>query len=191
MNARIFSGLAALLAVGTTLALAACANDSGRRPDPSYATAAATPFIPANYAAADALLAQLDGKLGNTQPLLIATVVNIDALEQSSTFGRLVSEQIAARFSQAGLAMVETKIRNNIYMKRDQGELLLTREIREVAQNHSAQAVIVGTYADSSDFAFVNLKVISPGNNVVIAAHDYALPKDDTVRSLLKAQYRR
>lgn len=143
-------------------------------------------FIPANYAAADALLEQLRNKLNPSQPLITATIVNIDVLEKSSTLGRLVSEQISARFSQAGLQMVEMKFRNNVYMKRDEGELLLTRELRDVAQSHNAQAVIVGTYGISDEAVFINLKVIQPNTNIVMAVHDYVLPKDAEIRSMLK-----
>jgi TolB-like protein len=160
------------LAVAMAVILAACASQPQ--------------FIPANYAAADALLEQLGDKLSPSQPLIVATIVNIDALERSSTLGRLVSEQVSARFSQAGLKMVEMKFRNNVYMKQDEGELLLTRELRDVAQSHNAQAVIVGTYGISDEAVFVNLKVIQPNTNIVIAVHDYVLPKDTEIRSMLR-----
>ncbi|WP_234421546.1 FlgO family outer membrane protein [Parazoarcus communis] len=142
--------------------------------------------MPANYRAAEALLGQLQGKLSPDQPMIIATVVSIDALERSSTLGRLVSEHVSARFSQAGHKMVEMKFRNNVYMLRDQGEMMLTREIRDIAKSHDAQAVIVGTYGESSDFIFVNLKVIEPSTNVALAVHDYALPIDANTKAMLR-----
>jgi TolB-like protein len=147
------------------------------------------PFIPANYRAADALLMQLNNSLpaGNST-LIVATLVNIDALENSSTLGRLVSEQILTRFTLAGYRMIEMKFRSNIYMLQGQGELMLTREIHELASSHSAQAVIVGTYGESKDYIFVNLKVIQPQTNVVLAVHDYALPLDDNTRSMLRTK---
>ena len=92
-----------------------------------------------------------------------------------------------ARFTLAGHRMIEMKFRSNVYMARDQGELMLTREIRDIASSHNAQAVIVGTYAQSSDLVFVNLKVIQPETNVVLAVHDYALPLDNMTRSMLRA----
>lgn len=120
------------------------------------------------------------------QPLLTATVVNIDILEKSSTLGRLISEQVAGRFTQAGYRMVEMKFGNAVYMKRDQGELMLTREISNLAKTHDAQAVVVGTYGESNDFVFVNLKVIQPTTNVVLAVHDYVMPLDISTKSLLR-----
>ncbi|WP_119155196.1 FlgO family outer membrane protein [Caldimonas tepidiphila] len=178
---------AAALAAALTLLVSACATEtSATRRMPTYEEAATNPFVPANYRAAEALLAQLQGKVPTGHPLIVATVVNIDALERSSTFGRLVSEQVSARFAKAGHRMVEMKFSNNVYMKRDQGEMMLTRELRDIAATHDAQAVIVGTYGESSDFIFVNLKVIQPHTNVALAVHDYVLPVDGTTRTLLR-----
>lgn len=144
-----------------------------------------TPFIDTNYTAADTLLAQLRNRMpGGT--LLVATLVNIDALERSSTLGRLTSEQVSARFTQAGYQVVEMKFRNSVYMLQNQGELMLTREIHELARAHAAQAVIVGTYGESKDQVYVNLKVIQPSTNVTLAVHDYALPIDENIRTMLR-----
>lgn len=153
---------------------------------PTWEEAATNEFIPTNYRAAGALIEQARaGGLDQVRPLIIATLVNINALDESSGFGRMVAEQISAQFSRAGYSMVEMKIRDNVYMKQNVGELLLTREIKDIAQQHKAQAVIVGTYAESDRFVFVNLKVIRPSDNIVIASHDYAVPVNKMVRSLL------
>jgi TolB-like protein len=166
------------------LLLAACSSTPPKE-EPNYATVASNQFVAANYKAADTLLTQLSGRLLADKPLIMATVVNIDALDQTSTLGRLVSEQISTRLSQGGLKMVEMKLRNNVYLKRNQGELMLTREIGEVAQNHNAQAVVVGSYAETSDMVFINIKVVQPQNNFVLAGHDYVLAKEGIVRSML------
>jgi TolB-like protein len=116
----------------------------------------------------------------------MATIVNIDALEQTTTLGRLVSEQLSTRLAQGGLSMIEMKLRNNVYLKRNQGELMLTREIGEVATAHNAQAIVVGSYAETSDMVFINVKVIQPNTNFVLAGQDYVLAKEAIVRSMLQ-----
>jgi TolB-like protein len=79
------------------------------------------------------------------------------------------------------------KLRNSVYLKRGQGELMLTREIGEVASAHNAQAVVVGSYAETRDAVFINVKVIQPSTNLVLAGHDYVLAKEGTVRSMLQS----
>jgi TolB-like protein len=173
------------------LLLTACAGEGLNKPEPTYSNVANSPFISTNYKAADTLIKQVGDRLNPSQAMIIATIVNIDELSSSSTFGRLVSEQVSARFSQAKFSMIEMKFRDYVYMKQDQGELLLTREIKDVATNHNAQAVIVGTYALSEDRVYVNLKVIQPSTNIVLAVHDYAFPMDESIRSMTKTQTRK
>lgn len=172
---------AALLAMALTLA--GCATP---KEEPDYSTVSSNQFIASNYRAADGLLTQLNGKLAADKPLIMATIVNIDALEQTSTLGRLISEQVSTRMAQGGLSMLEMKLRNSVYLKRNQGELMLTREIGEVATAHNAQAIVVGSYAETSDMVFINIKVIQPNTNFVLAGQDYVLAKEAIVRSMLR-----
>ncbi|WP_291992667.1 FlgO family outer membrane protein [Candidatus Accumulibacter sp. ACC003] len=161
-----------------------CATENNRVPEPTYETAAKSDFVASNYRVADALIEQFrSGADGG--PLIVATVVNIDALDQSSTLGRLISEQISARFSQRGFSMIEMKFRSNVYMRKGEGELVLTREIAELARVNKAQAVILGSYGTSGSAVYVNMKIVQPGSNYVLAAYDYVLPANGEIRSML------
>lgn len=55
-----------------------------------------------------------------------------------------------------------------------------------MASTRNAQAVIVGAHAESATLVHVNLKVVNPSTNVIIATHDYALPLDKQVASLIR-----
>lgn len=177
----------ALILAACLLPLAACTTLPEQQSN-KYAETTSNKFVAANYEAADSLLSQLSGRLVADKPLIMATVVNIDALDQSSTLGRLVSEQVSTRLAQGGLRMLEMKLRTSVYMKRQQGEMMLTREVGEVAHNHNAQAVVVGSYAETSDAVFVNIKVVHPQTNQVLAANDFVLAKDGVVRSMLMSR---
>ena len=168
------------LVLALPLMLGACASNPEGSTD--YTAVSANAFVAANYRAADALALQLRGKLADDKPLIMATLVNIDALEQTSMLGRLVSEQLSTRLAQGGM-----KLRNSVYLKRGQGELMLTREIGDVASTHNAQAVVVGSYAETRETVFINVKVIQPTTNLVLAGHDYVLAKEGTVRSMLQS----
>ena len=163
-------------------------------PEPTYEQALNNDFKTVNYKAVDELIKHYQSPASanniaagsSGSPFIVATLVNIDQLEQSSTLGRTISEQIASRMTQMGLGVVELKVRNGVYMKRNEGEFLLTREIKEVAATHKAQAVVVGTYAESASFIFVTLKLVNPANSLILAAYDYALPLDKQIRRMLR-----
>lgn len=172
-------------AAATAFALSGCASyyygDNGSGGGGSGAPR--TSIIAANHHAADMLLqnAQLDSH----HPVLVSTLVNVDRLGESSRMGRIFSEQIAGRLVQRGLPVTELKMRENLVMQREQGELLLSRELREVSRAHDAQAVVVGTYAVSATVLYVSIKLVKPDGNLVVAAHNYAVPIDENVRALL------
>lgn len=164
-------------AVLVALVLAGCAHGP-RTDDPGY-------LIAASYRATDALIDIGKPHLDPARPIIVATIVDIDDLERSSTLGRHLSESVSARFTQQQYQMVEMKFQNSVYMKRDEGELMLTRQVREIASAHKAQAVVVGTYSRANMSVLVNLKVVRPESNVVIAAHDYPLEMTRDVCALL------
>ncbi|MEY2633749.1 MAG: hypothetical protein RIR00_2403 [Pseudomonadota bacterium] len=184
-----------LAILAAALGLSACETTPksvNQGPEPTYEQAQNNTFTAVNYQAVDELLKRyaLPSHASNSAsvsaPFIVATVVNIDQLEQSSTLGRLISEQITSRMAQLGQDVVELKIRNGIFVKRNEGEFLLTREIKEMALAHKAQAVIIGTYAESLSFIYVSLKVVNPANSKILAAYDYALPLDKQIRSMMR-----
>lgn len=153
----------------------------------TYSDAKQDPFIQTNYKAVDALIASANAK-GQLPPgsiLLVATVVNVDKLTESSSLGRIISEQMRARLTQSGYSVVETELRGNLLIKKDTGALLLSRELKDVSKSYDAQAVVVGTYAMASKYIYVNLKIIG-NDNVALGAYDYALPLNRNVWMMVK-----
>lgn len=139
--------------------------------------------LQANYQAADRLLEMTP--LDPRRSVLVATLVSVDRLDESSRLGRIFSEQIAGRLVQRGIPVAEVRLREQLALRPGQGELLLSRELREVSQAHDAQAALVGTYAVSGAMVYVSLKLVNPQGNQVVAASDYALPMDENLRGLL------
>ena len=178
--------LAAALALSGVLGCASNPIHSYYYGDRAGSGSSRTNLIEVNERAADALLAY--APLDAQQPVLVATLVNVDRLTESSRLGRIFSEQIAARLVYRGLRVTEVKLRENLLLQRDQGELLLSREVREVSQAQDAQAVVVGTYAVSASVVYINLKLVNPVGNTVVAAHSYTVPMDENVRALLSGR---
>ncbi len=144
------------------------------------------PIVRSNYRAVDRMLqAPAVGQtLNKRRPIVVASLVNIDDLN-SSRLGRMLSEQLATRLTQNGYQVVELKMRDSIFVKQSQGELLLSREIKDITLTHQAQAVLVGTYAIANGRVYITVKLVGVKDNTAIAAEDYVLPMDSNVRSLL------
>lgn len=169
--------------------LTGCVHPSA--PPPPVALAGDPRLIQATHDAVGQLLAAIppERALSQTQPILVATLVNIDDLK-GSRLGRLLAEQVGTQLANSGLAVVELKLRGTLFVREGEGEFLLSRELRELTLSHQAQAVVVGTYAPSLQNVYITLKIVSAADSQVIAAHDFTLPLDGNVRSLLWAQNR-
>ena len=170
---RTFLGLG-LVAI---LAAAGCAT--------SQAPLAETEVVQRNNAAGDALANLLKTRGMAGAPVVVATLVEVDNMEQSSTFGRMVGEHIASRLAVAGVPVVELKLRNTLYMSQRGGEFMLSRELQQLTLEHKASLAVVGTYAVANQEVLVTLKAVDVTNNNIVAAHSDSIPKM-SVSSLLK-----
>jgi TolB-like protein len=126
---------------------------------------------------ADNLAENAAQSLGPADPLIVASFVNVNNLEESSSFGRIIAEQIASRFAQRGQPVIELKLRHNsIFISEGKGELMLSRDLREISKTHNASAVVVGTYADGRDRLYVSARIVRPTDNIVVSSYDYGIP---------------
>ncbi|MDD2544851.1 MAG: FlgO family outer membrane protein [Burkholderiaceae bacterium] len=176
----------ALLTALAALVLAGCANNAAPvRVEPTYQEAANSLFLASSREAISKLTAGFDiESLGNT-PVLVATVVNVNDLSRSAPLGRTLSEQYASHMASSGFNVKEIKLRGEVFVKEGAGELLLSREIKDIARNQNASLVLVGTYSAAANYTYVSLKLVRTEDSRIIRGHDYALPNDRDVQRLL------
>ncbi|GAM10697.1 hypothetical protein OR1_02990 [Geobacter sp. OR-1] len=143
-------------------------------------------LMAASYQAVDRMLAEIPAsrRLPKERAVLVATLVDIDTLS-GSRLGRTLSEHLSTRLTKNGYKVVEMKLRDSIFVKQAEGELMLSREVREIGRNHEAQALLVGTYSESRGRVYVTVKLVGAADGTVISAQDYLLPIDANVRALL------
>src|SRR5689334_15629201 len=128
-----------------------------------------------SYAATDRLMNEAAVAIDRNKPILVASVANVDNLDQSSSFGLIVSEQMGSRLSQLGYTVIESKLRGTLAINGN-GEFMLSRDVRRIAAAHDAQAVLVGSYAAGPHSVMVNLKLVRLADAKVVAALDYSMP---------------
>lgn len=140
-------------------------------------------LVSRNHIAGSTLVKQLEGSLDD-RAILAASFVNIDDLKDTSTFGRVASQQIATQFTRAGYKVKEMLLRKNVIIKQKTGEFLLSRELKEISVKHNAQAVIVGTYALASNYVYLTAKLVNTVDSTVLSSYDYRIPVDRDVKKL-------
>jgi TolB-like protein len=179
------------LFIGFTVFLTGCSQM------PTYSDASKSRFIDSNYDATDQLLKKnqrMDGgvKLLPPEYVLVSTLVNVDNVKQSSRLGRAVAEQVGARFTDLGYKVIDLRMRQaGVLVKSDTGELALSRDVKELASEHQARAILVGTYAEAINMIYITLKLLDANSGQVMSAHTYALPLDKDNLALLRNDFRR
>jgi hypothetical protein len=141
-----------------------------------------------NYLAIEKLMVDSAIPIDRNYAILVSSIVDLNALNQSSALGRLISEQISTRLTQLGYNVAEMKLRNDIYISDNQGEFFLSRNIRELSKSYNTQAVVVGNYTQAAETLFITLKVVAVADNRVIGAVNYTLPVTPNTVSMLRDQ---
>ncbi len=120
------------------------------------------------------------------KPIIVASLVDVTDLEQSSVLGRIVGEQISSRLTQLGYTTREMRFRGNILVREGDGELALSRDVQKISKAQEAQAVVTGVYAVADSTVYVTLRLIRAHDSLVISSFDYSLPKNENISSLLE-----
>jgi TolB-like protein len=144
-------------------------------------------IIRTSYEATDILAEIMKKRDFDTNGAIIAaSLVNINNLAETCSLGRVISEQMLGRMAQHGFKIVEMKLRqDSVFIKKNEGEFLLSRELQNIGEKHHANAVLVGTYAVSKYVVFISVRMIRTSDNTVIASYDYQLPLDFITKSLI------
>ena len=177
---------ALLTTVLAGVVLAGCATTSTPlRVEPTYQEAASSQFIQSSRDAVAKLTTGFDMNSVGTGPVLVATVVNVNDLSRAAPLGRTLSEQYASNMAANGFNVKEVKLRGDLFVREGAGELLLSRELKDIARTHNASLVLVGTYSAAASYTFVSLKLVRTEDSRIVRGHDYALPNDRDVQRLL------
>lgn len=137
-----------------------------------------------------ALLNSSSAAIARNRTILATSFADIDDLQQSSTFGRMIGDAMAGELVGHGYKVVEVRLRDNLFTQPRTGEFMLSRELRNISQEHDAQAVLVGTYAVGGEYVYANARLVNVLDSRVISSHDFRLPLNRDIRKMLSQKRR-
>lgn len=184
---------------GVPLAIGLCAILLGGCYDPLHSNppVAAIPvqqdagdvdLVSVSHQIADAMVAELrknHPSFHKRRPLLMTTFVNLNRVDVSSELGLLMSDQVASRLTQQGYTIIETKMRDQLAIRHNQGEFILSRDIDKLSQQYQAFGVVVGNYTETRDTVILSTRIIQVQDKMVLASVSAKIPKTRSTRDLL------
>ncbi len=133
---------------------------------------------------ADQIHAYYRGKSGG--PIAVATFVDIDNLYTSSTFGRLLGEQLMSELAMKGYNVIEMRQSEALQVMSDQGEFGLSRDVSTLRNSQNVSGLVVGTYTVSPLRVYINARLIDPNSSLVISAGSVEMAKTGEIDRLLR-----
>lgn len=131
---------------------------------------------------------QIDSYYRGTDPgpIGITTFVNVDDLYSTSTFGRMVSEQLMSELAMRGYDIVELRHTDALQFLSSAGEFALSRNAAAVRPTRDLGGVVVGTYVSSPERVYMNARLIDPRSSVVLSAGSVEMEKTTELARLLR-----
>ncbi len=144
----------------------------------------ATFLVETCYQAIDGLLEQ-HPKPNDIDRVLVSTVVDINNVNQTTMFGRTISEFLSSRLTQTDKDVIHATVRADAMVVRQEGQFLLSREVRSLAMDYNARTALVSTYAVTDHSVILSLKLVSTVEDSTLAGVDVVLARTGTISELL------
>ena len=135
--------------------------------------------------ATEALFANTRQSVNRQQTILVASLVNIDNLTESSTFGRTLSQYISSWIVQNDFSTTEMKLSSSVFFKQREGTFFLSRDIKKLTQKYEAQAIVVGTYSIADSTCTISLRLINALDAKILSAIDYQVSLGSNTKKML------
>lgn len=123
--------------------------------------------------------------LNTNETLIFTTIVNLNNLDQTSKFGRALSESLATSLFQYGFHVIELRKAGAIMVKDKTGELILSRESKELGKEQKADAIVAGTYSLTPKSIIINIKLLAAGTQEVLSVAGMELNRSLNINYLL------
>jgi hypothetical protein len=130
-------------------------------------------------------LADRAGIVDHDRPIIVTTIVSIDDLTKSSTFGRLASELISDRLAQRGYLVRDVTYTRALTFAPGTGEIVLSQDARGAASSVNAQAVVAGTYAVGGREIYLNVRLLNAATGELLSTADAVVPLDHNTEALV------
>ena len=102
--------------------------------------------------------------------IAVTSFVNLHNFQQSSNFGRLLSETLITALTRRGLDVVDFRGQKAITLKKREGEFFLSRDASRLKPKFYNTNIVVGTYGLYGDRLVLNVRIMNNRTGKVIAA---------------------
>jgi len=115
---------------------------------------------------------------------VISSFANLNDLGESSSFGRLVGENLLHEMQVRNWAVSDLRLSRSLVIN-EAGEFSLSRDIKRVRETLPAGQVLTGTYTDTADGVLLSARIIDLATGEVVSTAQTRFVRDRFVAGLI------
>ena len=119
-------------------------------------------------------------------PTIVTSFVDLNELDKTSVFGRLMAEKLLDELNRKGFQVIEVRRAQDLFVKKSVGEMILTREISELASVTKARTVLAGTYVATSERVIINARLIDIKSPEILSTVSYEVELTEEIENLIR-----
>lgn len=119
------------------------------------------------------------------RPTVITNIATLNALNETSALGRLISEHVMHELQVRSWAVMDIRLAKEI-MITENGEFTLSRDAKKLRDNMPALNVITGTYTATSDGILVSVRAVDLSSGRVLSTAQTRLARDKFTLGLME-----
>lgn len=161
---------------------------NGCTTNPYYKETEDTDLVEVSYEAVNTLQSNLKRKIPANSLIIVSTLLNVDDLKKTSSFGRIISDQIASAFHNSGYRIIGMEMPIDLFVMQEGGGLHISDETKKMLRNYGAAAIVGGVYAPGRQTVYVSLRIIDTNSKNIISSTDLSVPMGPDAKVLLESK---
>lgn len=159
---------------------------TGCTSNPYYYETKDTDLVEVSYDAVETLQHSLKRTIPENSLIIVSTLLNVDDLKKTSSFGRIISDQLASAYHNAGYRVIGMELPIDLFVMKEGGALHLSDETKKILNNYGATAIVGGVYAPGKKAVYISLRMIDTASKNIISSTDLSVPMGPDAKALLE-----
>jgi hypothetical protein len=144
-----------------------------------------TNLVDVSYDAVSTLQDKLASPLPKGSLIIVSTLVNVNNQNQTSSFGRIISTQVASALHDSGYQIIAMELPIDLFVVQDGGQLHLPPETKQLLKHYNTSTIVGGVYAPGKKNTYVSLRMIDLNSRSFISSADFSVPMGPDAKKLL------
>lgn len=145
-----------------------------------------TNLVNVSYDAVSTMQDKLARQIPKNSLIIVSTLVNVDNQNVTSSFGRIITNQVASAFHDSGYQIIGMELPIDLFTMQEGGQLHLSPEVRQMLKRYNASTIVGGVYAPGKKNTYVSLRMIDLNSRSFISSAEFSVPMGPDAKALLQ-----